>query len=419
MTKKIGILLLVTVLMVTAVPQKVEAKGVLNALHLLMRLLGQWPGGKPVGDFAGRTSLARRIREARLEIGVAKKQIQQEPIIIKSSEDHQRTEILDRLDRLEAAMGELYQHVFDGSLSNDELLEICKSNLEDRIRPLDQELDSLAGHLMRIESTENFILTEVRGLKSESLETAERVNGMEDQLVTVLVTQANLDKKDRVIIKEIGYLKQELSAVNKDIRRIDNENVIRDDWIRKLLFRTRTLGLVGMQYQLFKFSESGWNDRYESLPFDIQSAGPFHSTRVSAGIWFKQVIYIEGGLDYIPYQRQRIRQDGQGTHYDLYMEGLGWSAVGLISVTLIHPIKLEFGGGITRNNFEISYRAVDKYTQLMSQKEHLHRRTEDPLVIAGLRIGGDHLSVIARVDAVVIDEKVRGYFARFGLQAVP
>jgi hypothetical protein len=292
-----------------------------------------------------------------------------------------RLEVKEKLDSI-AAEGEVRQELW------------CK------VEGLAEELD---GHLATSETTWEELFNRYDNLLDEWIKPlGVRVSDLE---INVEVLKSMIEEVKREVDNlkvDVDGLKEELDSVKTELETVKNQFAID--------------AVLGYSYQAFRFSYSSLNERYSYVPFRADPKRIFSGIQVSFGLWFNRALYIEGNVHYMSGESERIPID-HVRYYRLGVEGVGWSGTGVLTVPVYRGLILEMGGGWVWSEYRVACREMPgDIKQDLTAENDPGKRLRDPLVVAGLRVGRKGLSFLSRVECLVRDQTVKGYYVRAGLQ---
>ncbi|MGA9365614.1 MAG: hypothetical protein WBW16_14725 [Bacteroidota bacterium] len=211
-----------------------------------------------------------------------------------------------------------------------------------------------------------------------------------------------LERRVEGLEQRVSILETEMVDIRKRLEALENEFSLQP--------------VIGMYYQGLTLLSDTWNQRYGYLPSLTKSKHLFSGGGLSFGFWLNRLIYIEANAHYLPEQKEDVVNDSNKA-YTLTLEGLGWSAKGILTLRVQEGFVFDIGGGYGWDNYQVGF--VNKPSIVLSSPTveiAKRNRLGDPIALVGLRVGNKGVYVVGDMEFLFKDLIFRGYYLKAGLQ---
>jgi hypothetical protein len=326
------------------------------------------------------------------------------PIQLHNEEELMR-ELLQDIETLEVSYKDLLDRYNSLLHKWIEPIGVEISEMKIRIDTLNKILDDLTEIVKSLKMQLKWLEVEVDRHKKERDIADSKINELELKLSTLEITYKGLEHNWEALRPLLDRVFKEIKDIRESIRAL------------RSYFRIRPV--LGYSYLAFRFSNGALNERYTSLPLKAEPRRPFVGIQLSLGLWSLHTFYFEGSIHYLAGDSERIPIDNV-RWYRVGIEGVGWSGTGVLTYPLSKNVFLEGGGGWRWTEYKVSTRKMPKEFEIgLTAANGIRKRQSDPLAVVGLRIGREGLSLLTRVECLVRDRTIKGYYIRIGCQWIP
>lgn len=370
--KHVAVLLLISVILTCGTVQNASAQVWLPVL----RFFAGWLAGKVLDGLVDQVALRHHIQDTRQGL----------------LEERYATarELQDAKDQLAAVIERNKNRELDQSERQD----------IDRLKEQYQTLAASYESKSRIIDEAERVMQEFHDYVTTHRMTDQELIGYCNEMLQNRITP--LERRVEALEVRVGVLETEMVDIRKRLEALENEFSLQP--------------MIGMYYQGLTLLSDTWNQRYGYLPSSTKSRRLFSGAGLSFGFWLNRLIYIEANAHYFPEQTEDIVNDSNKA-YSLTLEGLGWSAKGMLTLRVGEGFVFDIGGGYGWDNYQVGFINKPSFA-LSSPTIQISKRNRlgDPLALVGLRLGNKGVYVVGDMEFLFRDLIFRGYYLKAGLQ---